>query len=286
MNVVYLNGARCERLDVVSLYNPTFLYGINCFEGVRAYWNSETSRLGYLDLDAHLDRLYQSMDRLSFPSPVPLRSMRDEICRVALAENIQEDVYIRITMFIGEGASWHSSDAIHWMISMRSLPSLLGRRAPARVSISTVRRVSSAAMPASVKAGANYLNSRYAMLEARGLGFDDALFLTASDLVSEATGSSIFFVKDRALYTPSSDCDALPGITSRRVASLLRDLGVRVHETHIPVSDIQGFEAAFLTGTMIELRPIARIGDIELDPDHQIYEQAATAFSTYISGLT
>jgi branched-chain amino acid aminotransferase len=41
-------------------------------------------------------------------------------------------------------------------------------------------------MPPRVKAGANYHNGRFALLEAQNGGFDEAIFLNASGKVSES----------------------------------------------------------------------------------------------------
>ena len=46
----------------ISLYNGGFLYGINCFEGVRGYYVEEKNE-NFL-LDEHLDRLCSSIKYL------------------------------------------------------------------------------------------------------------------------------------------------------------------------------------------------------------------------------
>ena len=114
-------------------------------------------------------------------------------------------------------------------------------------------------MPAYVKAGANYLNSRYAMLDVRARGFDDALFLTADGVVSEATGSTIFLFRSGEIHTPSLDCDILPGITRARIIQLCGANGLSVREARIRPEELATYDGAILTGTMIEIRPVSRL---------------------------
>jgi branched-chain amino acid aminotransferase len=270
MNILNLNGVRCRDTNVVSLFNPSFLYGVNCFEGIRAYWNAPLQRLVFLDLDAHLDRLYESIAQIGFPEPVAQAGLKRELLALLAEEPVREDCYIRITVFIGGDGSWRTSEGIHYMISARSLPSMLGRHQPVRLGVSRYRRISSRSMPPQVKAGANYLNSRYALLDATARGFDDALFLTEGGFVSEATGSAIFFIKQGRLHTPSLDCDLLRSITRMRVIRICGSLGIPVCEEQIAAAAIPGFEAAFLAGTMVELRPIGSIDDTRFATDHPV----------------
>jgi branched-chain amino acid aminotransferase len=259
MNTLYVNGAKSGNLLGISYYNPTFLYGVSCFEGVRAYWLGKEKKLIFLDLPAHIARLYRSAECLLFKPPLTAAQLEAEVLQIAASEKIQEDVYVRITFYLGGDGSWHSVHDIHYMISFRSMPSELGTRAPAALGLSRYRRISAEAMPASVKAGANYLNSRYGLLDVRARGFDDVLFMTQDNFVAEASGSTIFFLKGGELYTPSLDCDILAGITRGRILKLCREHGVPVHEVKIPADKLSDYEGAFLTGTMIEIRPVSRL---------------------------
>ena len=146
------------------------------------------------------------------------------------------------------------------------------------------RRISFNSMPPSVKAGANYLNSRYAFLDAKERGFDGALFLAQDSFISESTGSCIFFIKNDVLFTPSIDSDILVGITRNRIIELARFSGIKIFEEKITVKDLPTFAGAFLVGTMIELKPIARIEDIVYDPTHEIITKLITLLKNYVYG--
>jgi branched-chain amino acid aminotransferase len=281
MNVLFVNGAKCSGLLGISYYNPTFLYGVSCFEGVRAYWNPDARTLVFLDLDEHLQRLYRSASFLSFIPPILMDDLKEQILQIARIERIQQDSYARITFYLGGDGSWHSSNDIHYMVSIRSMRSELGTRAPAAVGITRFRRIADDAMPAYVKAGANYLNSRYAMMDVRDRGFDDALFLTKEGVLSESTGSTLFLFKGGQLHTPSLDCDILPGITRARLIRLCKKAGLHVIEERIPPSDLDTFDGAILTGTMVEIRPVARIDSQSMAPSSPLHEKLYSLFREF-----
>lgn len=265
MNIAYLNGEKVVDRNIISLYNPSFLYGISVFEGIRAYKTPQKNKVSFFDLDEHLERLYMSARFLSFNLPLNVESLKGELLSIFEKENVQENVYIRITFFIGEETSWSDENNIHYLISFRSMDSQLENSQSISLAFSTFRRISTSAMPPSVKAGANYLNSRYALIETQKKGFDGALFISNNNHISESTGSCVFFIKNNCVFTPSTDCDILVGITRNRIIDLCVKEGLKVSEEHISPSAVYNYDAAFLAGTMIEIKPISRIERMNYD---------------------
>jgi len=282
MNILYVNGKRNDQLLGVSFYNPTFLYGISCFEGVRAYWSSSKQSLIFLDLKEHLKRLYVSAEHMTLLPAISIHQLLDEVLEIVRREDVREDVYIRITFFIGGDGSWHTVEGVHYMISIRSLPSELGVRPALALGISAYRRISAPSMPPFVKAGANYLNSRYGVLDVRGRGFDDALFLTEGDLLSEASGSTLFLFKGGEIHTPSLECDILPGITRSRLIKLCAENNMHVQEKKIHRDELHGYDGAMLAGTMIEIKPVKCIESWNFNRSIVLCERMAKILSGFI----
>ncbi len=282
MNVAYLNGKKIVDLHCVSLYNASFLYGINCFEGVRGYWQFDKKKISFFDLEEHITRLYASANAMIFKKPVERNQLCREIKDIVMSEAIVENVYMRITFFVDSETSWSETENISYIVSLRSMSSVLGKSPPAHLTISKYRRIGGDAMPPSVKAGANYLNSRYALLEAKQKGFDGAVFLTKTEFIAESTGSCIFFIKKGGVYTPSTDCDILIGVTRNRIIALCKALNVPVFEKKITPKSLTGYESAFLAGTMIEMKPIAKIDTVEFDCNHILYLRIVNTLFNYI----
>jgi branched-chain amino acid aminotransferase len=285
MNIVYLRNKKVSPQDKISLFNPTFLYGINVFEGIRGYWSEIQKKLKIFDIDEHLDRLYNSADIIGFNVPVKKNVLKSELLSIIEEENIRENIYIRITFFIDGDNNWAEQNSIERLISIRSMESSLGLAKPQSLIISSYRRISSNSVPPFVKAGANYLNSRYALIEAQSRGFEGALFLSQNDCISESTGSCIFFVKDGVLFTPSVESDILVGVTRNRIIKLALSLNIPVREMLIHQSEISTFEASFLVGTMIELKPICTIEDKHFDTSHAMTNQLIKALKNYVYGV-
>ena len=106
MNKCYYNGNIVEQRNIVSVYNGSFLYGINCFEGIRGYWDASSKQISLLDLNEHIDRLFSSAKRLRFDSPVTKDEIILQLRELIITENIQENIYVRITFFIDGETSW------------------------------------------------------------------------------------------------------------------------------------------------------------------------------------
>lgn len=282
MNASYLNGLKADNQVQISLFNPSFLYGISVFEGIRSYWNGRENNI--FDLDLHLKRLYCSAEYISFKNLLPIEDLKQELLTIFETENIKSNVYIRITFFIGSETSWSEENNIYRLISIRSIDSYLENMTSTSLLISSFNRISSRAMPPSVKAGANYLNSRYALIEARNKGYQGALFLSDKNFVAESTGSCVFFIKDGVVYTPSEDCDILVGITRNRIIQLSMANQIQVKETHITAPMIYSFDAAFLAGTMIEIKPISKIELKEFNTiQNETFSSITRLFKEYVS---
>lgn len=285
MNVTYYNGNKILNRNFISAYNGSFLYGINCFEGIRAYYNEKVYNLKIFDLDEHINRLFISSNAIGFDIDIDKKYLKNELIDIINEENIQEDVYIRITFFIDGETSWSNQDQISRLVSIRSLKSDLRNSSFQSLTISRFRRISSNSMPASIKAGANYLNSRYALLDARSRGFDGALFLSQNGYISESTGSCVFFIKGDTVYTPSTDCDILIGITRNRIIKLCEKYNISVIQSKINPNELQTFESAFLAGTMIEVKAIDKIDNIKFDINNKLLNLITNKLIDYLYEL-
>ena len=125
MNKCIFNGKVLGDRNIVSVYNGSFLYGVNCFEGMRGYWNISSKRMLLLDLNQHIDRLYLSAERMRFNFRVAKEEIIVQIRQFIIKENIQENIYLRITLFIDGETSWMEQENISYLISFRSMESNL-----------------------------------------------------------------------------------------------------------------------------------------------------------------
>ena len=103
----------------------------------------------------------------------------------------------------------------------------------------------------------------YARLEARRAGADDALFLTISGHLSEATTANVFLVRRAAdgtteLATPSLGCAILPGTTRSWLLRWASGAGLRPVEGWLEPEDLAAADEAFMCSSVAGVLPITR----------------------------
>ena len=103
----------------------------------------------------------------------------------------------------------------------------------------------------------------FARLEARREGADDALFLTLSGHLSEATTANIFLVRRAAdgvteLATPSLDCAILPGTTRSWLLRWADGAGLRAVEAWLTPDDLAAADEAFMCSSVAGVLPVTR----------------------------
>ena len=76
--------------------------------------------------------------------------------------------------------------------------------------------------------------------------------------VSECTGAHIFFVKDGALHTPTTEW-ILDGITRACVVDLARARGIAVYERSVTPDELESFSECFIVGTAAEVTAVREI---------------------------
>ena len=94
---IYLNGEFVNKDQaVVSVFDHGFLYGDGAFEGIRSYNNL------VFKLDAHIDRLYETLHTLMIDPKLTKKQLSKAIVDT-LKINKLKDAYIRVIISRGEG---------------------------------------------------------------------------------------------------------------------------------------------------------------------------------------
>jgi branched-chain amino acid aminotransferase len=245
---------------LVPVLSPTAQFGLNVFEGVRGYWNADRQDIYIFRLDDHLDRLFESCRLIGIRSPHAKADIAEIIGTVVRANKYQTDVAVRVTLFVDEEGSWSSSGPV----AMFAAPIAKKRRDPAlrtgvSACVSTWERISDRAMPPRAKVGANYINGRYAHLEAQRNGYDLPILLDREGKVTEGAGSCIFMVRKGVLVTPPVTASVLEGITRDTLLTLARTEGIPIAERQIDRSELLVAEEIFVCGSAAEITPVTTI---------------------------
>jgi branched-chain amino acid aminotransferase len=138
-----------------------------------------------------------------------------------------------------------------------------------RLGVSTWRRSPDVSLPARVKCSANYVVARLARIEARRLGYDDALLLNDAGRIAEATGACVLIADRRGVATPPTSEGCLDSITVDLLERAALDLGLIFERRPIERTEVLSADECGLAGTISELTLVT-----EVDGFH--YEQLGT----------
>lgn len=107
----------------------------------------------------------------------------------------------------------------------------------------------------------NYLNN--ILLKSKLKDADDMVFINENDKITESLFSNIFLVKDNSIYTPRKDQGLLDGIIRKKVVEIVDDLGYKLIEDEIHVSQLESFDEVFLTNSLMGVMYVNKIDKIK-----------------------
>ena len=231
------------------------------------------------DLDLHCQRLVDSAQAFGL-KPVHsaeevLEIAKDGIGRFPAGTHL----YVRPMLWAEEGADkffvMPNPDSTRFCCSIHEAP--LPEPGDFSVCLSSIRRPEPSMAPTNAKASCLYPNSGRALVEAAEGGFDNAVVLDGNGNVAELATANIWIAKDGAAHTPAANGSFLAGITRNRIAKLLREAGVTVHERTITWDEVLAADEVFTTGNYIKVLPITRVETRDLQPG-PIYRQAREVY--------
>lgn len=282
----------------VMIYSPTAQFGLNVFEGIPCYWNSNNNKMYAFRLNDHYNRLIRSANLLQINCDINVDEMKDALVKVVKENEFHEDLIIRQTLFVDDFGSWRSDGPTEMSVIPipRSINNSEYQKEGLNVCVSSWRRISDNNISPRIKCGANYINSRVGQREAIRNGYDTCIFLNEFGKISEGPGSCLFIIKNDAIITPALTDSVLESITRDTVIKLSKDLGLSVIERTIDRTELYTAEEAFLCGSSMEISPIKSIDGYELknykniqltSVIHKLYLEAAKHYSNnYLNWTT
>ncbi len=257
--VIWFNGELLPWRDCkLHVLSHGLHYGSCVFEGERSY----AGRI--FKMAEHHDRLINSGKVLGFKIPYS-REEIDAAAMAVLEANKITDGYVRPVAWRGSEMMAVSAQQtrIHVAIAAWPWPAYFSpeaRMKGIRMTFAQWKRPSPETAPSHSKAAGLYMICTLSKHAAESKGFADALMLDYRGLIAEATGANVFLVQDGKIHTPTPDC-FLDGITRRTVIELAKHRGYEVIERAIRPEELAQTQEVFLTGTAVEVTPVAEIDD-------------------------
>lgn len=254
---IYLNGEFVDKADAkVSVFDHGLLYGDGVFEGIRLYDGC------VFKLEEHLERLAFSAKAILLDLPMSLDEFTNAVCETCRRNDLSNG-YVRLVVTRGPGHLGLTPDGcgppnvIIIADDIQLYPEELYENGLKIISVPT-RRINAAALPPAVKS-LNYLNNILAKIEAKKVGFLEALMLNDKGEIAECTGDNVFIVSKGTVFTPPLDAGSLRGITRGAVMDLAEEIGYEVKEQALTRYDLWTAEECFLTGTAAEVIPCVEV---------------------------
>lgn len=222
--------------------------------------------------EEHMLRMNRSCDALGLPLPELGERRAAALAAIKAGRLGHERAAVRLSWSAGSGGrGLERPERMHPALSVTAAVSVKAV-GPARLATVSVRRNDTS--PASRLKTLSYLDNILARKEARGAGADEALMLNTRGEIACAAAANIFWIENKVLFTPALECGVLDGIMRAVLIDRARKAGAEVREVAAPRRALDGASAAFLTNSLIGVRPIASLDGrlVGSDPSLQIYQ--------------
>lgn len=283
MAIVYLNGDFCEEHKAFIPTNDRgFLYGDGLFETIRIY-----DGVPFL-LEEHVQRLLNSASELKIETNLDRKKIR-HIVRTLIEKNSLSEAVVRITLTRGAHSgelNLTQSTQATVFISVRQSQSFIPTTSRKPLSVITLQGYGNRHKLARHKT-LSYLSYLTAREEAKAKGADDAILLSETGEVLEATTANIFLVKEGQIFTPPLESGILPGITRKEVIEISKKLKIKTSETPLTVDDLKTAEEIFLTNSVIEVLSVSSVDGIKMEkPVGEITKSIAESYKQKVVAYT
>ncbi len=231
----WLDGRRIGPDEAtLPLDDPAVQRGLGLFETIAIRDGA------LLDLEEHLDRLYNGLERLAIAT-----APRERLRATALTalEGAASCGWLKIIV-TGAGRDIVFRGAMD--------PADEGREVSA-VLLPWRRNPSS---PLAGLKTLSYAANLLGLAHARGRGADEGLWLNTRGHLAEGCSSNLFVIRGGSLFTPAERDGILPGVLRGLVLSAARKLGRPVHEGKLRLPRLLTAHEAFLTSSLRGLMPL------------------------------
>lgn len=277
LSIIFDGDIKRIEESTVPVTSRGLMYGDGCFETFRSYSGH------FLKLDDHLNRFRRGLQFLGigYPQNLKRQPLTSNLESLLKNNNLTDrDAVIRLQVWRegkrGYKVKTNSNSHYSIVASPLSKP-----KASYKLSTVDIKRIPAKSIPAKYKL-TNGINYILAARQARAKHADDALMETINHHISETTIANIFWVNDGIVYTPSANCDILPGITREIVIHLLRHkMNIAVKEGTYQIEAIKKAKMVFLCNSVKEIAPVNKIDDQSFQVTNAFLQNLCTAFEEF-----
>ncbi|MBT3653866.1 MAG: aminotransferase class IV [Euryarchaeota archaeon] len=252
---ISINGELYRRADAkISVFDAGFLLGDGVWEAFRLH------RGKLVFLDDHLQRLFHGAQVIALDIGRTKKEIIDEIERVIEANQMVDDVHIRLIVSRGLKPTPYQAP---WVIS--SEPTLViipeYKKANPERALNGIRLVTVDVIRGPQNAQDPRINSLSkhnciaACVDANRKGGDEGLMLDPNGNVATCNSTHFFIVTNGEVWTSTGEY-CLDGITRQKILDICSDNGIPHYERDFTIEDVHNADEAFVTGTFAGLTPV------------------------------
>ncbi|MCM3639477.1 aminodeoxychorismate lyase [Sporosarcina luteola] len=263
----WMNGEfeQAEQLRISPL-DHGFLYGAGFFETFRTYE-------GHVFLfKEHMERLRAALREYRITMPYSDEEILEAIRGLHVCSG-EQDGYFRLNVSAGVhdiGLTPSEYKSPNVILFRKELAVVARGTEKKAVWLETERNLPESKVR---HKSHNFLNNVRGRLELPSLKELEGIFLTADGYVAEGVTSNVFWVKDGALYTPSTETGILPGLTRGFLLKLGAEAGMAIHIGLFTKSDVEQADEVFVSNSIQELVPISSVGERLMPGTSGVYYQ-------------
>jgi D-alanine transaminase len=243
----------------VPVWDRGFLFGDAVYEVIRLYQGR-----CWLEVE-HFARLRRSLAEMDFP-PVDVDGLADRVRRTIVASGIGDGTaYIHVTR--GVAPRHHAFPvppvAPTELIVIRPYDDGPTARARDR-GVGIISQPDLRWKRCDVKS-TNLLANVVANEAAHRLGCYEAVLVSADGYVTEATQSSLLWVRGGRIEGTPRGPGILPGITRQILQRLVDEVGIALVEIRATLEELKATDEVLLLGTTIEVLPVVTVDGHPID---------------------
>ena len=255
---VNIDGKLVHRSEAkISVFDSGFLLGDGVWEGIRLHKNQ------LVFINDHLDRLFESAKGISLKIPFSKKEIINQISKVLLKNNMEDDVHIRLIISRGEKITpYQNPNANLGPITLVIIPEFKKTDPNTYLNGISIGRVST------LRPSHNILSTHYntlsklncilASIEANELGFDEGIMNDLNGNISTCNSTNLFFIKNNSVWTSKGEY-CLNGITRSKAIFLCKKYQINCFQKDFTFDEIKNCEEAFVTGTFAGIIPVSSI---------------------------
>ena len=210
-----------------------------------------------------MDRLFESAKGISLKIPFSKKEIINQISKVLLKNNMEDDVHIRLIISRGEKITpYQNPNANLGPITLVIIPEFKKTDPNTYLNGISIGRVST------LRPSHNILSTHYntlsklncilASIEANELGFDEGIMNDLNGNISTCNSTNLFFIKNNSVWTSKGEY-CLNGITRSKAIFLCKKYQINCFQKDFTFDEIKNCEEAFVTGTFAGIIPVSSI---------------------------